>query len=102
MDVPEWKQQLVTIFPEQAEQALGRQSGKSASADRAEETVEDLFTIDGGWSVEALEDEDDGGGGGALLFDEVPVHACWHIAFKTAASKQIIVLLIFTVSSLIG
>lgn len=70
MDVPEWKQQLVTIFPEQAEQALSRQGSKGTSGDRAEETVEDLFTIDGGWSVEALKDEDDGAGE-ALLFDEV-------------------------------
>ena len=76
VDAPEWKQQLVTIFPEQAEQALSRQGSKGPSGDRAEETVEDLFTIDGGWSVEALEDEDDGAGND-VIFDEVSAsHAC--------------------------
>lgn len=73
VDVPEWKQQLVTNFPEQAEEAMSRHSGgRSSSASRSEEVVEDLFTIDGGWSVQALEDESDDDGE-AFQFDEVGI-----------------------------
>ena len=59
------KQQLSELFPEQAKKHTStrkRQRDEDASEDnygRDEVTVEDVFSLESGWSVEALGEDDD-------------------------------------------
>ena len=57
----EFKEQLFGLFPEQAKRHTStrkRQRDEEASDDSHSMTVEDVFSLEKGWSVEALGEDD--------------------------------------------